>query len=171
MDRRGIAPAPPHGRWSPWAKPVLFAHIDAVEGLPHIDIPEIRLPIDRAKAGGTALVVDLPGLESVGLGLELARRGYRPVPPFNACPNPAIPGRGRARGRPGDAVAAGLGASGRTPETDRSPRGFRSRLLARREPPGRGKATVLVVWTTAGSSSRPTWFSASLSGTRSPPSS
>src|ERR1700733_4404881 len=91
MDRRGIFEiwAPPHGRWSPWAKPVLFAHLDAVEGLPHIDIPEITLPFDRTKAGGPALVVDLPGLESVGLGLELARLGYRPVPLFNACPNPS----------------------------------------------------------------------------------
>ena len=91
MDRRGIFQiwAPPDGRWSPWAKPVLFAHLDAVQGLPHIDMPEIRFPFDRTKAGGTALVVDLPGLESVGLGLELARLGYRPVPLFNACPTPS----------------------------------------------------------------------------------
>ena len=90
MDRRGLFEiwAPPQGRWSPWAKPVLFAHLDAVEGLPQFDIPETRFPFDRAKAGGTALVVDLPGLESVGLGLELAGLGYRPVPLFNACPNP-----------------------------------------------------------------------------------
>jgi hypothetical protein len=90
MDRRRLFEiwAPPHGRWSPWAKPVLFAHLDAAEGLPHIDIPEIRLPSDRAKAAGTGIVVDLPGLESIGLGLELARLGFRPVPLFNACPKP-----------------------------------------------------------------------------------
>ncbi len=91
MDRRGVFEvwAPPQARWSPWAKPVLFAHLDDIEGMPHTDIPEITFPFDRTKAGGTALVVDLPGLESVGLGLELARLGYRPVPVFNACPNPS----------------------------------------------------------------------------------
>jgi hypothetical protein len=90
MDRRGLFEiwAPSHGRWSPWAKPVLFAHLDAVAGLPAIDIPEIRLPSDRANAAGTAIVVDLPGLESIGLSLELARLGFRPVPLFNACPAP-----------------------------------------------------------------------------------
>lgn len=90
MDRRSIFEmwAPPRGRWSPWAKPVLFAHLDSVVGLRQFDIPEIRLAFDRTKGGGTALVVDLPGLESVGLGLELARLGHRPVPLFNACPKP-----------------------------------------------------------------------------------
>jgi hypothetical protein len=90
MDLRSIFEiwAPPHGPWSPWAKPVLFAHLDVAGELPSAEIPEIRLPFDRPKQGGTAIVVDLPSLESIGLGLELARRGYRPVPLFNACPSP-----------------------------------------------------------------------------------
>ncbi len=50
------------------------------------DIPEIPLPFDRPKAGRIAMIVNLPSLESIGLGLELARLGYRPVPLFNACP-------------------------------------------------------------------------------------
>jgi hypothetical protein len=90
MDRRSLFEiwAPPQGTWSPWAKPVLFAHLDMAGDLPTVAIPEIRLPFDRPKAGGTAIVVDLPSLESIGLGLELARLGYRPVPLFNACPSP-----------------------------------------------------------------------------------
>jgi hypothetical protein len=66
----------------------LFAHLDGAGDLPSVEIPEIRLPVDRPKGGGTAIVVDLPSLESIGLGLELARLGYRPVPLFNACPSP-----------------------------------------------------------------------------------
>ena len=40
----------------------------------------------------TAAIVDLPGAESVRAGLELARRGYRPVPLFNTSvgPSPVI---------------------------------------------------------------------------------
>jgi hypothetical protein len=95
MDPGGIFEiwAPRDGPWSPWAKPVLFAHLDVVGGLPTVEIPEIRLPFDRPKAGGAAIIVDLPSLESIGFGLELARLGYRPVPLFNACPNrPGLPG-------------------------------------------------------------------------------
>jgi hypothetical protein len=90
MDPRSIFEiwAPPHGPWSPWAKPVLFAHLDWAGGLTAVEIPEIRIPFDRPKPGGTAIVVDLHSLESIGLGLELARLGYRPVPLFNACPSP-----------------------------------------------------------------------------------
>jgi hypothetical protein len=90
MDPRSVFEiwAPPDGPWSPWAKPVLFAHLDVAGGLQTVEIPEIRLPFDRPKPGGTAIVVDLPSLESIGFGLELARFGYRPVPLFNACPSP-----------------------------------------------------------------------------------
>jgi hypothetical protein len=37
----------------------------------------------------TAAIVDLPGAESVRAGLELARRGYRPVPLFNTSVGPS----------------------------------------------------------------------------------
>ena len=35
-----------------------------------------------------AVVLDLPGAEGVRVGLELAARGYRPVPLYNAVPLP-----------------------------------------------------------------------------------
>jgi len=39
-----------------------------------------------------ALVVDLPGAEGVAAGLAFAGRGYRPVPLYNALPDPhALP--------------------------------------------------------------------------------
>jgi hypothetical protein len=41
-------------------------------------------------AGGrTALVVDLPGVESVETGIAMARRGYRPVPLYNTSIGPS----------------------------------------------------------------------------------
>jgi hypothetical protein len=57
------------------------------------DMPaELWLSLDVSWAPGpetkTVLVVDLPGLESVWTGLALTRRGYRPVPLYNACTGP-----------------------------------------------------------------------------------
>jgi hypothetical protein len=50
-------------------------------------------PIDLSWAidseRGTAIVVDLPGAEGVALAMSLATIGYRPVPLYNACPEPA----------------------------------------------------------------------------------
>jgi len=91
MDPRSLYEiwAPPDGLWSPWAKPVLFAHIHLAGNQPAVGIPEIQYPSDPPKSDGIAIVVDLPALDSIGLGLELARLGYRPVPLFNACPSPA----------------------------------------------------------------------------------
>jgi hypothetical protein len=90
MDPRVIYEtwAPPDGLWSPWAKPVLFAHLRESSPLPPVQIPEVRLEWEPAGADRPALVLDLPGLESIGLALELLRLGYRPVPLFNACPDP-----------------------------------------------------------------------------------
>ncbi len=77
--------APPGCPWSAWAKPALFADLDKV----FVEAPEPApitvedaswLPIfDRR----TVMVLDLPGGLSVTRGLQLARRGYRPVPLFN----------------------------------------------------------------------------------------
>ena len=84
--------APPASPWSCWAKPVLFAEMDAVIVAPAARmevLPEVGI---RTEAG-TAVVVDLPGAASVQTGLALARNGYRPVPLFNGA-------RGRLLGGP-----------------------------------------------------------------------
>src|SRR5690348_6243423 len=77
--------------WSQWTKPVLFAFMGDAS-------PEHRawpatgdwswVPEPNA---GVAMVVDLPGAESVWVGIELARRGYRPIPLYNALPFPLPP--------------------------------------------------------------------------------
>ena len=86
--------APPDSVWSRWAKPALFAP-------PVVNVPifgsvptpqEVPPPPASPRAetrmrvledAATAFVLDLPGAQSVELGLALARAGYRPVPLFN----------------------------------------------------------------------------------------
>jgi hypothetical protein len=81
--------APERALWSRWVKPVLFAYLDAATP----DPPAVQAAWDLSWAPGVearaALVLDLPGAESVFVGLALAARGYQPVPLFNAVPLPA----------------------------------------------------------------------------------
>lgn len=102
--------APAEGPWSRWVKPVLFAAIGADAypitrrvkarplppppawisalrgGAPETTAPEKTRehPYRAAKAGRTALVVDLPGAMGTLLGVQLAEVGFRPVPLYNA---------------------------------------------------------------------------------------
>lgn len=82
--------APPDAPFSPWAKPVLFANMPTygargISALP--DLPDVSWaprPGDH-----TAIVLDLPGGDSVHTAFALARTGYRPVPLFNTSPGPS----------------------------------------------------------------------------------
>jgi hypothetical protein len=74
--------------WSRWVKPVLFAHIS-----PELTQLAAMEPVpdpgwSALAAEQTALVLDLPGAEGVFAGIALARRGYRPIPLYNAVPAP-----------------------------------------------------------------------------------
>jgi len=78
--------APETSLWSPWAKPVLFAHLEAALSQPatiqaEVDVSWCPPPSEKA-----ALVLDLPGAEGVLVALSLP--GYRPVPLYNAVPLP-----------------------------------------------------------------------------------
>ena len=81
--------APRNSVWSTWAKPVLFAHLPRGR----VPLPSLA-PVDTSwvlsVSRRVAIVVDLPGVESVATGLTLAELGYRPVTLFNACPPPPI---------------------------------------------------------------------------------
>ena len=83
--------APPRAIWSPWCKPVLFAHMTNEPPLPEVLASTepsnfYGLPQSHERC---AIVVDLPGAESVAIGLRLAEKlRYRPVPLFNAAPPP-----------------------------------------------------------------------------------
>ena len=85
--------APTGAPWSPWAKPVLFAHITGPAKGSAVAGPDERLELAAAPLPGTAFVVDLPGPESIEAALELARLGFRPVPLFNGCPDPDFLGK------------------------------------------------------------------------------
>ena len=95
MDRHEIfsAWAPQSSIWSAWAKPVLFAHLhrDAAPQ-PPIDPPLPDISWAPKVGHGATLVLDLPGPAGVWMGLALAVAGYRPVPLYNACPDPSAPG-------------------------------------------------------------------------------
>lgn len=81
--------APAGLRWSPWVKPVLFAHIGQTTLSGPVPVPDY-LPDWLPRGGGdTAVVVDLPGAESVLVGLALAQSGCQPVPLFNGNPGPS----------------------------------------------------------------------------------
>jgi len=81
--------APDDSRWGRWVKPVLFAVLEPygrptpppIEWTPASWAPEL--------SENVAIVVDLPGAQSVAVGIALANAGYRPVPLFNALPLPA----------------------------------------------------------------------------------
>lgn len=85
--------APAESVWSPWAKPALFAEeafLDKLAGTPPPPAMTLEPRAFSFQSGGdTAFVLDLPGEESVELGLLLARAGYRPVPIFNTTHHPA----------------------------------------------------------------------------------
>jgi hypothetical protein len=90
--------APSGAVWSPWAKPVLFAELDnpllaaTLAALP-ADLNPVNLSgisgVSNLTDHAAAIVVDLPGAESVLAGLALARLGYRPVPLFNNAFHPS----------------------------------------------------------------------------------
>src|SRR5262245_39351082 len=82
--------APPGGRWSPWAKPVLFACMDEV--LPSGPLLPILLePGIVPPPGDTALVLDLPEAEAISVAVGLLGEGYWPVPLYNSMPGPTLP--------------------------------------------------------------------------------
>lgn len=85
--------APAECEWSRWVKPVLFSFLGLSPPRP-VDSAYKALAgsIPRAfQMSDTVLVADLPGQQGVGMGLEFARNGYRPIPLYNACPQPNLP--------------------------------------------------------------------------------
>ena len=80
--------APPEARWSPWVKPVLFATLNHPPGAFSPGLAEWEIDWAPAMADKVALVLDLRGSDGVAAGLTLARRGYRPIPLYNAVPSP-----------------------------------------------------------------------------------
>ncbi|HSA93854.1 MAG TPA: hypothetical protein VLE48_12650 [Terriglobales bacterium] len=83
--------APLDSVWSPWVSPVTFAQLDCglMLGEP-TPTPNLEVEWLANAAQREAIVLDLPGLESIGLAMALAGRGRRPVPVLNAAPQPEL---------------------------------------------------------------------------------
>lgn len=76
--------APQGIKWTGWVRPVPFIEAGEAFKQYHVsfsDFPGVDVSADTYR--DAALIVDLPGMDSVAYGIELAKKGYRPVPIFN----------------------------------------------------------------------------------------
>ena len=75
--------APEETKWTPWVRPVPFVNIDnnlKVYEVAEFIVPEekyIKLSLD------TALIIDLPGNDSIKKGIAVSKIGFRPIPIYN----------------------------------------------------------------------------------------
>jgi hypothetical protein len=74
--------APYDSIWSKWAKPAIFTVQVTSPAEKHLSEPS-DLYIPSPGLGETAVIVNLPGVESIEYGLALAEQGFQPVPVFN----------------------------------------------------------------------------------------
>jgi len=90
--------------WCVWSKPILLSYLPAALTVGAGDpLPSTRaLPWAPPADGSAIVVVDIAGVESVGIGERLAHAGFRPIPLFNAVPGPwsSRDGEGRVPFRP-----------------------------------------------------------------------
>jgi hypothetical protein len=78
------------GDWSGWIKPVLFAHMsEQYENIDPLELknslPDVSWAPDKEQ--NIALIIDLPGGESLRLAIALALKGYQPIPLYNCAPD------------------------------------------------------------------------------------
>lgn len=76
--------APAGKKWVDWVRPVPFVEMNSYSKMYNYSdftIPSIGY-VDR-NCTDTAIIVDLPGMESVKEGLALAKEGFRPIPIYN----------------------------------------------------------------------------------------
>ena len=76
--------APEGAKWVEWVRPVPFIGInEKFEGykIEDFTIPNINYIKEEIK--NTAIIIDLPGNESIKEGIALAKIGFRPIPIYN----------------------------------------------------------------------------------------
>lgn len=81
--------APEKKRWVDWVRPVPFINID--DSSSRKEFIDYRIPsINYLKEvlNDTALIIDIPGIDSIKEGIALAKLGYRPIPIFNGTDPP-----------------------------------------------------------------------------------
>jgi hypothetical protein len=89
--------APPESLWAQWAKPVLFVQLDSYmkrkggepSGAAEVVFePDPALEWVKQYRDDTVIIVNLPGAESVEMGMQVAQYGFRPVPLYNCTSGP-----------------------------------------------------------------------------------
>ena len=75
--------APVGTKWTEWVRPVPFIAIDTYNRTPISDWVDRKTMFLKQYEKDTAIFIDLPGKESIELGISLAHTGYRPIPLFN----------------------------------------------------------------------------------------
>ena len=75
--------APNGAKWIEWVRPVPFVAIDTYNRKPIVDWLDRKAMFLKKYQQDTAIFIDLPGKESIELGIGLAHMGYRPIPVFN----------------------------------------------------------------------------------------
>lgn len=75
--------APIGAKWVNWVRPVSFVAIDTYNREPFSNWVDRKVVFLEKYEENTAIFLDLPGKESIELGVGLARLGYRPIPLFN----------------------------------------------------------------------------------------
>ena len=75
--------APVGAKWTEWVRSVPFVAIDTYNRQPIVDWMDRKAMFLKEYQQDTAIFVDLPGKESIELGINLAYIGYRPIPVFN----------------------------------------------------------------------------------------
>ena len=75
--------APDSAKWTEWVRPVPFVAIDTYNRKPSFNWLDRKVIFLKQYEKETAIFIDLPGKESIELGIGLAYIGYRPIPLFN----------------------------------------------------------------------------------------
>ena len=75
--------APADAKWVEWIRPVSFVAIDTYNRTLAIDWQDRKAIFIENYQSDTAIFIDLPGKEAIELSIDLAYKGYRPIPLFN----------------------------------------------------------------------------------------
>lgn len=75
--------APAGAKWTEWIRPVPFVAIDTYNRKSTVNWMDRKVMFLKQYEPNTAIFIDLPGKESIELGISLAYIGYRPIPLFN----------------------------------------------------------------------------------------
>lgn len=76
--------APSNNKWTSWVRPVPFVEIDYNFKIYQSDNFQISKIEDVKDLGNnSAIIIDLPGIESIEAGIEFAKLNFIPIPVYN----------------------------------------------------------------------------------------